>query len=159
MHGVLCSLVQVRDQLTRDGMDIGNFEHVKQHLSIGGHCGNRFKVVLRSVHPKTGVLSPVDGVVDSLVQPVESLVTSALQSTEMSGFVNYFGLQRLNTSLGLPRVGLAMLHKDVVRGWEWDGPRTRTQAETCAVFPSVSWVNIAELAKRKRMKLAICMKW
>lgn len=112
---MLCSLVQVRDQLTRDGMDIGNFERVKQHLSVGGHSGNRFKVVLRSLHPKTGVidpLSPVEGVVDSLVQPV----VSALQSAERSGFVNYFGLQRLNTSLGLPRVGLAMLHKDVVRG-------------------------------------------
>jgi tRNA(Glu) U13 pseudouridine synthase TruD len=120
----VCSLLQVREQLTQDGMDIGNFERVKKHLHLGSHSGNRFKVVLRSIRVKAkdhNTSSSEERVVDSLVQPVEgvtsdlqSIVTSGLKFAEASGFVNYFGLQRLNHSLMLPRVGLAILHNDLV---------------------------------------------
>jgi hypothetical protein len=122
----VCSLLQVREQLTQDGMDIGNFERVKKHLHLGSHSGNRFKVVLRSIHPKTP--ASLEGVASNL----QSMVDSALQSARTSGFVNYFGLQRLSPTLRTPRIGLAMLHNDVVRlRGKWVGVRREGRVGGC----------------------------
>lgn len=95
----------MRDLLNHKELDIGSFQYVNRHLNIGGHRGNRFKVLLRSVRPKTEVAESVEG-----------LVTPALQSVETRGFINYFGLQRFNRTLSMPRVGLAMMQGDVVSG-------------------------------------------
>ena len=88
--------------MNRDGIDIGNFEFVNHHVSLGEHMGNRFKVVLRDVKPKH--------VVDDFVD----VVTSSLESVKERGFINYFGLQRFGGTMTTPRIGLAMLHKDTV---------------------------------------------
>lgn len=94
------SLSQVRRHLDPECLDIGNFRHARQHLSVGDHSGNRFHVVLRSVHPKTEGLD------------FQETVSSALQSVENSGFLNYYGLQRFNRTLTMPRIGLAMMHNN-----------------------------------------------
>ncbi len=100
----MSSLLQVRDQLDRSGLDIGNFEYVTRHLCVGGHSGNRFRVQLRSLRPKA----------DGEVAGLEGVVDSALRAVESRGFVNYYGLQRFNWSLTMPRVGLAIVRKNPV---------------------------------------------
>lgn len=101
-------LLSARELLDHKLIDVGNFEYVHQHLSLGGHTGNHFGVVLRNIRPKVKV--------DNL----KDVITSSLESAEKCGFVNYFGLQRFGLQrFGLnmppaPRVGLAMIQNNVV---------------------------------------------
>ena len=67
-----------KEELNRDGIDIGNFEFVNHHVSLGEHMGNRFKVVLRDVKPKH--------VVDDFVD----VVTSSLESVKERGVYKLF---------------------------------------------------------------------
>ena len=83
--------------------DVGNFEYIPDHLRLGDHTGNRFNIVLRSLHSAVQV------------PDLEGVVASSLEAVKRHGFVNYFGLQRFSISLTAPRIGLALLRNDVVK--------------------------------------------
>jgi len=97
-------LLSARKKLPEGEVNIGNFEYVDRPIELGEHLGNRFKVVLRSVRPKAEV------------DNFQALVNSSLESVKRSGFINYYGLQRVGRRLRMPRVGLAILRGDMVCG-------------------------------------------
>ena len=103
--------MRLRAQLSQEEVDIGNCEYVPQHLSLGGHWGNQFSVLLRSLQPTP---TPMRTREEAQVQDLEGVVASCLQAVEGRGFINYFGMQRLGFDLLGPRIGLALLHEDIV---------------------------------------------
>lgn len=105
-------LTKTRSCLNHEELDIGNFERVHQHIQLGAHSGNRFKILLRSVRPK----GECDG--------IEDVVDSSLQSVRRCGFINYFGVQRFNRSLSMPRIGLALLQDNIVSSPPLPSPTT-----------------------------------
>ena len=99
----MCRLAKVREALSQHDIEIGNFEYVKAPLLLGGHSGNHFQMLLRSLQPKgEGQWADLEGV-----------VTSSLEAVGQRGFVNYFGLQRVGRRLSMPRIGLHILRNNL----------------------------------------------
>ena len=103
--------MRLRAEWNQEEVDIGNCEYVPQHLNVGDHWGNQFSVLLRSLQPAP---TPAGESKEVQVQDLEGVVTSCLQAVKRHGFINYFGMQRFGIDLLGPRIGLALLHKDVV---------------------------------------------
>ncbi|WKY06400.1 hypothetical protein Q1695_006528 [Nippostrongylus brasiliensis] len=80
------------------GIVVYDFNYDNDELKMGGHWGNRFSIVLRSVPPEQ-----------------ESLLQTRLEELSSSGFINYFGTQRFGScGTSTAAVGKLILRRD----WE-----------------------------------------
>nr|CDJ85894.1 Pseudouridine synthase domain containing protein [Haemonchus contortus] len=76
-----------------------DFEYENDELKMGGHWGNRFSIVLRSIPPE-----------------LQSTLTGRLEELENKGFINYFGMQRFGScGTSTAEVGKRILKRD------WEG--------------------------------------
>ncbi|VDO61835.1 unnamed protein product [Haemonchus placei] len=76
-----------------------DFEYENDELKMGGHWGNRFSIILRSIPPE-----------------LESTLTGRLEELEEKGFINYFGMQRFGScGTSTAEVGKLILKRD------WEG--------------------------------------
>jgi tRNA pseudouridine13 synthase len=91
---------------------IGNFEFVEDSLGLGALAGNRFSLILRDARPKDAPDAPPT---EPPSVEFRQHVQAAVDAFALSGFINFFGLQRFG--VGAPpthQVGAFMLRQDWV---------------------------------------------
>ncbi|EPB68339.1 tRNA pseudouridine synthase D [Ancylostoma ceylanicum] len=76
-----------------------DFSYQDQELKMGGHWGNRFSIILRSIPPET-----------------RDILEERLKEFEKDGFINYFGTQRF----GSCDTNTAVVGKHILRR-DWEG--------------------------------------
>ncbi|KAI7874417.1 tRNA pseudouridine synthase D [Lichtheimia hyalospora FSU 10163] len=90
------NLLQVREELNKRNIYIGDFDYVPNRLTLGDLKGNRFSIVLRDV---SGIS--------------EQEIVRSIESLKENGFINYFGMQRFGTgAIMTHEIGYQILKKD-----------------------------------------------
>ena len=98
--------------LLPQSISISNFQQVRQHMRLGEHGGNHFKILIRDITPQPPCEPHIS---------LEEIVRERVTSVEGKGIVNYFGLQRFGYRAQNPlsvlshQIGLALLQGNHVR--------------------------------------------
>eukprot|EP00586_Coscinodiscus_wailesii_P002074 CAMPEP_0172485496 /NCGR_PEP_ID=MMETSP1066-20121228/13534_1 /TAXON_ID=671091 /ORGANISM="Coscinodiscus wailesii, Strain CCMP2513" /LENGTH=744 /DNA_ID=CAMNT_0013250795 /DNA_START=58 /DNA_END=2292 /DNA_ORIENTATION=- len=85
---------------------IGGFSYAKHNLRLGKLKGNRFEIVLRNV-----TVDSKDNDSGAKTCP-KDVITTAAQSLEKLGFINYFGMQRFGKFHDTHEVGSAIIRSN-----------------------------------------------
>ena len=94
-----------------ESIELFDFREETRPLRLGDLSGNRFKIVVRSIHIDTELEAHRD-----FNGYVEKLISDAIKNVQKHGFVNYYGLQRfgrVESSANTATIGLAILKGNI----------------------------------------------
>jgi TruD family tRNA pseudouridine synthase len=115
-------LLRANDILQSNGMELGTIHKVGWRLKIGDLEGNRFNIVLRCVRRVQVELRGDQTIKENFIVGDSSYVQSMVSRLRKSGFVNFFGEQRVGAAGDESEVGVrsfdigrAMLQQDFAK--------------------------------------------